>query len=377
MFNKNIILILLLAIFLVSCTKQRENVQSTDNVTIGAILPLTGDMASYGKDLKAGMDLAVEEVNKNHLLIGKKLSIIYEDSQGNKVTAITSINKLISNDKTNIVIGDMFSEPTLAIAPIAERNKVVLLSPTASAIELTNAGDYIFRIYPSDSYDGQFLADFAFENLKAKTAAILFLQAKSTLTISDVFKKEFESKGGKIVYSDSYNEGTKDFRSQILKLKQKKQDIVFIPGYLKEMALLLKQSKELGFNAKFLSISTFNDPKILELAGNSAEGVVFSSPYFDSIDQKPVMKEFVYRYRSKYKTDPNILAAYGYDVVDMAVKALSMCSTGINSSANIKQSLYSIKDFPGLTGKMTFDKNGDVKKELKIMKVENGKFVSY
>ena len=355
-----------------ACSKKSESKE----IKIGAILPLSGDNATYGTALKRGMDLAIDSINARGGINGKKLIVIFEDSQGEPSKGVTVFNKLTKVDKVPMIIGDMFSAGTLAIAPIAEKQKVVLLSPTASAVDLTNAGDYIFRIYPSDSYDGTYLADFARTRLNANTVSIIYLQVTSIAAVSQVFKEKFESLGGKILSTESYKEGDTDFKSQLLKANSVNPDIIFIPGYLREMALQLKQAKELGIRKPFLSISTFYDSKIFELSGDASEGVLFSSPAFDTSSAVPEIVKFVTLYKSRYNNQiPDILSGYGYDVVNIAAHAFTT-ATNITSE-NIKASLYQIKNYPGVTGKTSFDANGDVIKELRIMQVKNGKFVPY
>lgn len=344
-----------------------------EEINIGAILPLTGDAGSYGTALKKGMDVAIDGINALGGINGKKLVVVFEDSQADPAKAVSAFNKLRSVDRVPMVLGDMFSSGTLAIAPIAERNKIVLLSPTASAVDLTKAGDYIFRIYPSDTYDGTYLAQFARDKAHAKTVAIVSMQVASIAAVVQVFQSEFEKDGGKVVCSESYKEGDTDFRSQLTKAKVSSPDIIFIPGYLKEMANLLKQAKELGIKTPFLSISTFADPKILSLAGNAAEDVKFSSPAFDTKSTSREMQTFVQMFRKNYNEEPDILSGYGYDVINIAAQALR--SSGEFTPTSIKQALYGITDYPGVTGKTTFDSNGDVVKELRMMSVKNGTFV--
>lgn len=365
-----ICIVTILIIGIVSCAKKRP-----EEIKIGAILPLTGDTASYGVALKKGMDLAIEKINSQGGINTKKLMVIFEDSQADPSKGVSAFTKLVTADKVPIVIGDMFSAGTLAMTPIAEKNKVVLLSPTASAVELTTAGDYIFRIYPSDTYDGIYLANFVSEKLKARSASIIYLQVTSISAVSQVFKERFESLGGIILGADSYKEGDTDFRGQLIKAKEDDPDIIFIPGYLKEMAMLLRQAKELAIKKTFLSISTFYDPKILELSGGAAEGVLFSSPFFDPKSASVEVEEFVESFKSKYNNEPDILAGYGYDVVNIATEAIKACYQ--MAPDNIKEELYNIKDYPGVTGKTSFDSNGDVVKELKMMQVKDGTFVTY
>lgn len=368
-----IILGILLVIFAAVYFSRKHDFERDTTVTIGAILPMTGDLASYADPLKRGMDLAVAQINSQGGINGKKLTIVYEDDRGEAPTAISAYRKLVDTEYVPMVIGGMFSVSTFAIAPLAEREHVVLLSPTASAIELTDAGDYIFRIYPSDIYDGAFLARFAWDELESKKVAILYEQVASVLAIAERFKADFEAEGGQVVVFDGYRSDVNDFSSLIKKVKDVKPDVLFFPGNLTPMANLLVQAKRMELNTKLLTISTFFDAKILELTKNASEGVMFSTPMFDPSAETPKMTAFVNAYKEMYGIDPDILGGYGYDVVRIAAEALK---NGTEPD-QIKEALYAIEDFPGVTGMTTFDENGDVNKDLKMMMVNDGTFQPY
>lgn len=356
-------------VFSFGCAKKEDK-----EIKIGAILPLTGENAVYGVAIKQGIELGLEEINKTNGVNGKQLVILFEDDQADPQKSVAAYRKLTTVNKVSMILGGVFSASTLAMSPLAEKDRVVLLSPTSSAVEITHAGDFIFRIYPSDSYDGVFLADFASNVLKAKTVSILYMQVTSISAITKVFKEQFDSNGGKVLDVMGYNEGDSDFRTQISRIKKSNPDIVFIPSYLRETATQLKQMKELGLNKPLLAVSSFNDPKILELAANAAEGVIFSTPIFDPDSKEPHIRKFVDSFFEKYKETPNIWAGYGYDAVRIASLAMEK---GDNSSEEIKTELYKINNFPGVTGNTSFDQNGDVKKELKIMVAKSNKFVLY
>jgi len=369
-----IVVIVALTISLILMKSKKE----PEEIKIGAIIPLTGDNAIYGVAIKKGIDLAVKEINNRGGINEKKLVVVIEDSEANPLKGVNSFKKLITIDEVPMVIGAVFSAVTLAIAPIAEQNKIVLLSPTSSAVELSGVGDYIFRIYPSDSYDGDFLANFAIEELNAKTASVLYIQAASVTAIIKVFKKVFEERGGQILDMQGYSEGEKDFKSHIQKIKNSDPDIIFLPGYLKEMALQLRQLREFGVNKTILSISTFYDQIIFSLASDAANGILFSTPYFDTSVQNPVMQEFIKAYQLNYEESPNIWAGYGYDALNISALAIrNALSKRKITSEKIKEEFYLIRNYPGVTGLTTFDNNGDVVKELRIMKAENGAFVEY
>ena len=269
----------------------------------------------------------------------------------------------------------MFSNVALSIAPIAEKDSLVLMSPTASAIEFTKFGDHVFRIYPSDSYDGDFLASFSYNKLQAKSIAIISVDAASTVEISKVFSDKFKSLGGIISSSNNYKQGEKNFKTLLQKLKSDSSKVVFIPGYIEDIGTLLKQSKELGLNKTYLTISTVYDKKLIEIAGAAAEGLIFSAPVYDAKNTNPETQKFVQLFTKENKTTPDILAAYGYDVVKVSYQAISKSPN--RNLSEIINNLYDIKDFAGVTGNTSFDRNGDVLKQLKILTVKNGTFLEY
>lgn len=348
----------------------KNDTKNNDTIIIGAILPLTGDQSSYAIQLKKGMDLAVELNNQNS---SRKIRILFEDDQGDAKKAVSAYRKLVDINNIQMIIGGMFSSSTLAIAPAAEKDRRVLLSPTASAIDITTAGDYIFRIYPSDEYDGFFLANFAYDSLCAKNIAILYEQVASVTAISDKFHGIFTSKGGNIIYESGYPSEMSDFTSILMKAKQVNPDLVFIPGSIIPVSNILNQARNMGVNSQFLTISTAFDPKIIELSKTSSEGLLFSAPMFDPKGTSPEMKLFNQQYQMKYGVEPDILGGYGYDVVNIAIKAMSNGTT----ADSIKETLYTISDYPGVTGATTFDRNGDVVKEMKMMTIKNSQFVLY
>lgn len=373
--KKTILWISLLAIaaigiYFVWNAQKKNIIQDKEVVKVGAVLPLTGEMASYGVQLKKGMDLAIELNNSDSN--NTKIEVIYEDDKGDAKSAVSAYRKLVDQDNVQIIIGGMFSSSTFAMTPLAEKDRKVLLSPTASAIELTEAGDYFFRIYPSDIYDGIFLANFAIKKIKAKRVAIIYEQIASITAISNKFKEVFETEGGAVVFISAYSSDMKDFRSILRNLISKKPDLVFMPGNIKTMSSFLIQAKQLNFKTNFLSISTFYDNKILDLTKEAADGVMFSTPMFDLNDTSQVIQDFAKNYINKYGVKADILGGYGFDVINITLRALR----NGNISDSIKKNLYGISNFQGVTGKTSFDQNGDVDKELKIMIVKGGKFVS-
>lgn len=363
------ILITLLLIFSLGCVKKEAK-----EIKIGAILPLSGDGAKYGEEAKNGIDMATERINAKGGINGNKIRIIYEDDLGTATGAINGFDKLVNSEKVPIVIGPMYSSTALAVAPRAEEKKIVLFSPSASTPDLTKAGDYIFRNWPSDIFEGGEMAKFAYQKLGLHKIAILTVNLDYGIGLTKVFKTEFIKLGGEIVSEDKYEQGETDFRTQLTKIKAKKPEAIYLPGYYTEIGLILKQAKELGVKVQFLSCVGFDNPKALEIAGNAAEGVIFARPAYDPESKDPKIANFVKNFKDKYGIAPGTYAAHAYDALKIVAEAIT--KGGYNADS-IKTALYSIKDFQGVTGKTSFDINGDVIKPIQIMKVCKMTFEKY
>jgi branched-chain amino acid transport system substrate-binding protein len=357
-------------LFVSACSKKP---QESKDIKIGAILPLTGDGAKYGGAAKKGIELALGELNNKGGIKGIKIKIIYEDSQGVPKDGVSALQKLITTSKVPAIIGDLFSSVTLAIAPIAEENKIVVLSPTSSAPKITYAGDYIFRNCASDIFEGSVMGEYAFDKLGFKKVGILYINNDYGLGIKEVFENIFRSKGGVITAEDTFEQSSTDFRTQLSKIKSSEPEAIYMIGY-KEQSLILKQAKEIGINSQFLSTVMFEDPEIIKIAGSAAEGVIYSARAYDSESKEGVTYDFVKKYRQTYNEIPDIFAALSYDA--MSILALAMERGGLKSD-EIKTTLYSIKHYPGVVGETSFNENGDVVQPVSIKTVRNGKFIIY
>lgn len=370
MLKKSLSVLITLTIGLINsfgCTKKEPK-----EIKIGAILPLTGDAAVWGNNTKEGIDLAVVEVNKKGGINGKQLKIIYEDTQGSPQNGVAAIQKLITVNKVPAVIDDSMSSVTLAMAPIAENNKVVLLSTGATAPKISEAGKYIFRIWNSDDLEGKVAAKFVYNDLKHKNAVVLYINNDYGKGLEYVFKNEFQGLGGTILLSDSFGQSDADFKSQLTKIKGLRPKTIYLVGYPKEISIILKQALELNIKSKIIGTVTFEDPHIIQLAGKAAEDVIY--PYPVEPDSKDAaVGEFLNKYKAVYNKEPGITADVGYDAVNMIVRSIQL--SGGEVGVDIQKGLMMIKDFHGASGIMTFDKNGDVNKPIKMKTIKNNKFI--
>jgi len=347
----------------------------TGSIKIGAVLPLTGDSAAWGEQGKYGIELAVEEINSKGGINGKKLEVVYEDSQAIPKNAVTSIQKLINVDKVPAVVGDIVSATTLAMAPIAEKSKTVLIAISASAPAITNAGEYIYRVWPSDLLEGSVLAEFVSKN-KYKKVCILHIQTDYGTGLRDAFKKTFEQKGGRVILTQGYKQDETDFKPVLLKIKSKRPDAVYIVGYYKDSGLILKQAKEIGLKTQFFGATAVESPKLIEIAGDAAEGLIYPIiTDFDPDNPSPIQKEFIEKFKKKFGVVPDWASSHSHDAVVVIAEAMKKGGT---TGKAIKKTIDSQKIFEGVTGKIVFDKNGDViDKPVTIKTIKNGKFEVY
>lgn len=361
-----IVVVVALAIVLFVTPTKKE----PGEIKIGAILVLTGPNAKAGQSAKQGIDMATEEINEREG-VKCRVRVIYEDDGGEPQKSVSALQKLINIDKVPAVIGPMASSCVLAVAPIAEKKKIVILSPTASNPKITYAGDYIFRNTYSDTIEGVKTAKFALKELEYKKMGILFINNDYGVGLKDAFKKKFEELGGKIVVEEGYDPKTRDFRTILTKVKEKEPEAIYIAGY-SEMGQLLRQAREMGIKVPVLSCIMFQISDIAKVAGETAEEVIYAYPSYDPEKGGKITIRFAQKFKEKYGVLPDTEAAFSYDA--MKILALAM-GKGDFTSAKIKNNLYNIRDYNGVTGETSFDKNGDVIKPVGFKKVQNGKYI--
>jgi branched-chain amino acid transport system substrate-binding protein len=348
--------------------------KKTHAIQIGAVLPLTGDLAIYGQKMKRGIDLAISQANAQGGAIGRHVQVDYEDDQGDPKTSIAATQKLITVNGVKVIIGGAISATALPCIPIIDRSHIVLFSPAATSPKLSGASKYFFRNWPSDIYDGTAMGEFAARSLNIREAAVLYVNNEWGVAISKIFTDTFQADGGRVTMTESYEPDATDFRTQLTKIAARRTQAIFIPGYLKELVTILRQKQELQITAAVLSAYGFYDPKILEQAKTAAEGAVFTAPAFDPDSQDPAVRNFAAAFQKEYGDKPDIWAAQAYDAARIVLKCLR---AGASSGPEIRTMIAGIKNFEGVSGRTSFDANGDVQKPLRFMTVRHGQFANY
>lgn len=344
-----------------------------DTVQIGATFPLTGDNASYGNHLKNAIELLKDKINSEGRISGKRIEVLYQDDANDPKQCVANVERFASVDHTPAVIGSAGSNCVLAMAPIANRTKTVIISPTASADDISHAGPFVFRTVPSDAYQGaiisKWIRDEGYENV-----GIFYVNNSWGVGINSKFLTEFKKMGGKAVAVEAGAELATDFRAQLTKLKNARPNALFMPTYAKQGGRAVRQAKEMGIELPMFGADPWDVPEFRQAAGSAANGVKFTvfSQYTGN-EYKQMAKD----YKGRYGEDPDFIAASGYDamlVLAEAIKHLVTSTTEINGD-NIKNVLHTIEVI-GATGLNKFDINGDViSKTFATKTIREGKVV--
>jgi branched-chain amino acid transport system substrate-binding protein len=361
-------------VFLAFAIASYQNFFTTQSrIQVGAVLPLTGKSAQYGIWIKEALELGKEEINSNGGIKGKMLEIIYEDDQASPAMAASAMQKLVNINKVSIVYGSWASSSVLAQAPIAESSKTILMAQAISP-KISDAGDYVFRMQPDARYYIRELAPFVVKELGINSVSTLYVNNDFGVDQSKVFQSRFTELGGKNAFAEKFDQGASDFKAELSKVKNQESKAVFIPAYT-EIAVVLKQARELGVKQQVLASVPFENPDILRAAGNASEGVIY--PYhFDSDDSSVEVQDYQRKYNQKYGRPSEGVAALAYDGIRILSGVLKECPTEQDREC-LKAALYRVHNFQGVTGSTTFDSKGDVVKPVIIKTVRNGKFVRY
>lgn len=361
---------------LVSCAKREVKMTSTaptgNELLIGEVGSMTGSEATFGLSTHNGITLAFEKINAAGGVKGKTLKLISLDDQGKPEEAATAVTKLVTQDKVIAVLGEVASSRSLAMAPIAQQNRVPMITPSSTNPKVTEVGDFIFRVCFIDPFQGTVMAKFATETLKMKNVAILRdIKNDYSVGLANYFKETFEKAGGKITIDTSYSAGDMDFKSQLTTIRTKKPDAIFVPGYYTEVGLIARQAKELGLNVPLMGGDGWDSPKLKEIGGKAIEGSYFSNHYSEE-DQSPHVQKFISEYKAKFNAVPDGLAAMGYDAAIVLVDALNKAPEMTNTA--IRDAIAKTKDFQGVTGVITLNEHRDPVKSAVVLKVADGRY---
>ena len=374
-FMKQLILAVSGFLLLVGCSSAPSSVSDTEDgpITIGAIGALSGDAADYGQLVQKVSNVRFDEINEAGGINGRLVEVIWEDGKCNPADASRAAQKLVNVDKVNVILGGACSGETLGAAPITEKKDVILLSSISSSPEVTNAGDFVFRTYPSDSSQGKVLAEYA-NNQGFKKIGVLVEQTDYSVALASVFKDHFD---GDII-EEVFLPTESDLRTRITKLKNAELDTILLDtNSAKKTSLLLKQLEELGWdmpvigNEMIMSDVEVTAQFVDFLQRTNAVGASFVTP-----EDMPEYTDFVTTFVNTYGEPPKFAnyAATTLDAVDVLKKVLSEVDDVTDTKA-IRDALYDFPEYKGFSGRIAFDENGDVKGVHTLFQFEGQNFI--
>ena len=351
-------------------------------IKIGVAEALTGPIAKYGVPIKNGFTLAAEEINQAGGINGNKINLIIEDEQGKKEEAINVFKKFIFQDKVLAIFGPTLSNSAFAADPVANASKTVVFGTSNTAEGITAIGTYVFRNSIAEADILPAVVKTSKNKLGLKKVAIIYGNDDAfTKSGYDVFKKALDAEGLQILATETFAKGDIDYSAQLTKIKSLKPDAIVCSALVEEAANIVLQARKLGIpeSVNFIGGNGFNSPKLAEIGGKAAEGVISGSPWFLA-DPNAKNQAFVKAYKAKFNSDPDQFAAQAYDalyIMSEALKKIKLTGSIENDRDVLRDELAKVKNYNGVGGKFSFDANRDAEQKGRVLIIKNGKFTVY
>ena len=345
----------------------------TNEIKIGANFELTGNVANYGVATYEGLELAIDEINAAGGINGKKIKLIKADTKSETSEAVNSATKLIADDKVKVLVGPATTAPVIAETQVATEHKVPILAPCATSAKVTvdngKVQPFVFRSCFIDPQQGDVMAKFAKENLKAVTAVVYFDSSSDySKSLAQVFKEKFEAAGGKVLMEEAFVQKDQDFKATLTKLKTANAQVMFVPAYYEEVGKIVKQARELGITMPILGTDGWDDPKVKDIAGADAINNTFFCTHYSDKDAE--VKPFLDAFNKKFGHAPNVFAALGYDAGKVLIDALKRA--GSDDSEKLAKAIAETKNLKAGTGTISMDANHNPIKQAVILENKNG-----
>jgi branched-chain amino acid transport system substrate-binding protein len=341
-----------------------------DKVRVGVFMSTTGSTANFGISSVNGIKMAADEINAAGGINGKQIELLVQDDRSDAAEAATIVTKFVTQDQVHAILGEVASSRSIAAAPIAQNAKIPMLTPSSTNPEVTKKGNFIFRSCFIDPVQGAAIAQFAAKSLNAKSAAIMVDRKNDYSTgLEKVINETFTKMGGKIVSVQSYQEGDQDFNAQLTSLKGANPEVIVVPGYYNDVGLIAKQARDKGINVPLVGGDGWDSTQLYAIGGTALVGSYFTNHY-SPYDTEAKVQKFVNDYKSRYGSIPDALAATAYDAAKIMFDAIKRAPS-LEGTA-IRDALAATKEFPGVTGTVTFNENRDAVKPIVMIEIKDG-----
>jgi branched-chain amino acid transport system substrate-binding protein len=353
---------------LFACLSASHVAVVAEPIKIGHLASLTGSEATFGISCDRGVEIAAEERKE---VLGRPIEIVKVDDQSKNQEVANCMTKLIKQDKVVAVIGEIASSNTIAAAPAAQSNKIPLLTPGSTNPEVTKKGDYVFRICYTDDYQGKVMSRFAFKRLNVKNAAVITDQSSAySINLSKTFVEEFKSLGGAIAAEVSYKKTDSDYNAQVNKALAAKPDVLVLTGYYTNVGNIVRTARQGGFSGPVVGGDGWDSDTLYQIGGKALDNTYFTNHYSPE-DPNPRIQKFIETYKKKHGAVPDAMAVLGYDAAMIMFDAITRA--GSTEGPKIREALAATKDFEGLSGKITIDKDRNAQKGIVVVGVKDSK----
>ncbi|MFO0649631.1 MAG: ABC transporter substrate-binding protein [Polyangiales bacterium] len=347
--------------------------QKRNGISVGLYCSLTGSQADFGISTRNGVTLAFEELNAQGGLLGQQLRLVAEDTRGDSNEATSAVTRLIDREGVVAVLGEIASTLSLAGGRVCQRKHIPMISPSSTNPSVTQVGDHIFRVCFIDPFQGDVMARFAKNTLHFDRVALFRDQASAySMGLADAFQVSFRRLGGTIVDDQSYRSGDTHFSAQITSMLGHQPQGIFVPGYYTEVALIAREARGAGFAGRFLGGDGWSGPSLTQNDDDKLVGDFFSDAFAPEGASGPIPSSFLRKYRERFHTDPNGLAALGYDSALVLFDAIRRA--GSAEPARIRAALATTRNVQGATGSITLNEQRDAVKSAVILEVTAGGF---
>ncbi len=344
-------------------------------VKVGVVLPLTGPIAAFGQTSKGGLDIAYEQNNK--LKNGDTVKLIVLDDRGDKVEAATAVKRLLDKDGVTVILGEVASSNSMAMAPVAEKAKTPMITHASTNPRVTKGKKYVTRACFIDPFQGAVMAKYALDNGMKNAVVVTDAKQDYSVGLSKAFKKAYEAAGGKIAKTVLINSGDKDFNAQVATIKAANPAIIAFTGYYPEAALMVKQARAMGVKAPFIGADGVGFPELVKIGGKDAEGFMYTDHFNEAAASSAEAKAYVDAFHKKYNKPADSMGALAADAYGMILSAMNKCIDAGKASDDkecINTNLRGTKGFKGITGVININANGDAVKSAVVNAVKDGKF---
>lgn len=346
-----------------------------DTIPVGEYASLTGSTATFGTETHQGISLAIDAANAAGGVNGKKITLVTLDDASRPEQAQTVVTKLCTDNKVVAVLGEVASTRSMRGGAICQKYGVPMISPSSTNPKVTSIGNDVFRVCFTDDFQAAVDAHFAHDQGWKQMSVFTDIKNDYSTGFAKYFTDEYKKLGDSIAGEQSYQEGDTDFRAQLATLKGQNPQAILIPGYYTEVGTIARQARDAGLKVPLLGGDGWDSPQLVPGAGGpggALEGCFFSDHYFSVDLPDPAVQAFVKAYKARFNANPDALAALGYDAANLLVDAMKRAKT--LDSAGIRQAIAETKDFPGVTGKITIDADGNARKAAVILQIVGDKF---